>query len=98
MPYRESLGYLRAYMDRVQKDILDASTQIIIAPSYRFLTTDILITNYHQPNSTLLLLVAALTGEDWRVIYDHALAGNYRFLSYGDSSVLFNPEHRISNK
>lgn len=70
--------------------VLDASTQIIIAPSYRFLTTDILITNYHQPNSTLLLLVAALTGEDWRLIYDHALEESYRFLSYGDSSVLFN--------
>jgi S-adenosylmethionine:tRNA ribosyltransferase-isomerase len=56
-----------------------------MAPSYRFLTTDILITNYHQPNSTLLLLVAALIGESWRNVYDHALAGDYRFLSYGDS-------------
>jgi S-adenosylmethionine:tRNA ribosyltransferase-isomerase len=88
--YKTSLEHLCAYMDREKTPVLDASTQIIIAPSYRFLTTDILITNYHQPNSTLLLLVAALTGEDWRLIYDHALEESYRFLSYGDSSVLFN--------
>ena len=90
IPYKNSLEHLCLYMDREKIPTLNASTQIIIAPSYRFLTTDILITNYHQPNSTLLLLVAALTGEDWRKIYDHALTENYRFLSYGDSCLLFN--------
>lgn len=89
MSYGEALKHLAGYLERKGTCFLDASTQIIIAPSYRFLTTDILVTNYHQPNSTLLLLVAALTGESWRKIYDHALAGDYRFLSYGDSCLLY---------
>lgn len=64
-------------------------TQILIAPGYRFRMVTSLITNFHQPQSTLLLLVAAFIGEDFRKVYDHALQNNYRFLSYGDSSLLY---------
>lgn len=67
---------------------LHASTQIIIAPSYQFRVIEGMLTNFHQPNSTLLLLVSALVGDDWRKIYDYALAHDFRFLSYGDSSLL----------
>lgn len=70
-------------------EVLSGSTSILIAPGYRFHTIGGLITNFHQPNSTLLLLIAAFVGNDWKKIYDHALLNNYRFLSYGDSSVLF---------
>jgi S-adenosylmethionine:tRNA ribosyltransferase-isomerase len=65
------------------------STRLLIAPGYEFQVADALITNFHQPRSTLLLLVAAFIGEDWRRVYAHALAGDYRFLSYGDGSLLF---------
>jgi S-adenosylmethionine:tRNA ribosyltransferase-isomerase len=58
-------------------------------PGYEFKTCDALITNFHQPGSTLMLLVAAFVGSDWRKIYSAALENNYRFLSYGDSSLLF---------
>lgn len=92
MTYKEALEHLCKYIDNRGKDYLDASTQIFIAPSYKFFTTDILITNYHQPNSTLLLLVAALIGDEWRAVYNHALSGDYRFLSYGDSCMLYNPK------
>jgi S-adenosylmethionine:tRNA ribosyltransferase-isomerase len=68
---------------------LQGSTQIIIAPGYLFKMVDILVTNFHQPENTLILLIAAFVGENWKKIYDHALTHNYRFLSYGDSSILF---------
>ena len=67
---------------------LDFKTQIMIAPGYRLKIADALITNFHQPNSTLLLLIAALLGEDWKKVYNYALAHNFRFLSYGDGSLL----------
>ncbi len=67
---------------------LITKTQIIIAPPYKLKIANGLITNFHQPQSTLLLLVAAIIGEDWRKIYSHALANNYRFLSYGDGCLL----------
>lgn len=80
-----------------QKGPLPAFTALMIAPGYRFRLADALVTNFHQPQSTLLLLVAAALGEDWRRLYDHALAESYRFLSYGDSSLLWiKPENRIS--
>jgi S-adenosylmethionine:tRNA ribosyltransferase-isomerase len=69
--------------------VLVGSTQIILAPGYQFRLVDALITNFHQPENTLILLIAAFVGNDWRKIYEHALANNYRFLSYGDSSLLF---------
>ncbi|GHA72978.1 S-adenosylmethionine:tRNA ribosyltransferase-isomerase [Pontibacter akesuensis] len=76
------------YMERRGTDYLHASTQIIIAPGYAFRICNGLVTNFHQPESTLLLLVSALIGDDWRKLYQHALANDYRFLSYGDSSLL----------
>lgn len=66
-----------------------ASTGIMIVPGYQFRVIDALITNFHQPASTLLLLVAAFIGDDWKKVYDHALQNNFRFLSYGDSSLLW---------
>lgn len=70
-------------------ELLQGSTQIIIAPGYQFKLVDILITNFHQPENTLILLIAAFVGESWRTIYNYALDHHFRFLSYGDSSVLF---------
>ena len=76
------------YLERTGQDALHASTQIMIKPGYDFHVVDQLITNFHQPQSTLLLLVSAFVGGDWRTIYDYALAHGFRFLSYGDSSIL----------
>lgn len=84
---KEVLKALIGLLDREQTDILSASTQIIIAPGYCFRIADGLITNFHQPQSTLLLLISAYLGDDWRIIYEHALTNNYRFLSYGDSNL-----------
>lgn len=80
---------LMRYLDEHELNICAASTQIMIAPGYRVRTADALITNFHQPKSTLLLLVAAAVGDDWRKIYDYALKNDFRFLSYGDSSILY---------
>ena len=84
----EALQALLQYMEQQHAPYLHASTQIIIAPGYTFRLCHGLVTNFHQPESTLLLLVAALIGEDWRKVYAHALQHGYRFLSYGDSSLL----------
>lgn len=83
-----SLQTLLHYLTDTGSDTIQASTQLLIAPGYRFRVAQGLITNFHQPESTLLLLVAALLGPSWRKVYDHALAHDYRFLSYGDSSLL----------
>jgi S-adenosylmethionine:tRNA ribosyltransferase-isomerase len=83
---------LRAILERMNtagSEILEGSTEIMIIPGYRFRMTDILITNFHQPGSTLLMLIAAFIGEDWKKIYDYALEHGFRFLSYGDSNLLF---------
>ena len=85
----EALDPLAGYMDREGTERLKAATQIMITPlGYEFRIVRNLITNFHQPKSTLLLLVAAYAGEAWHTIYDYALAHDFRFLSYGDSSVL----------
>ncbi|CVI70099.1 S-adenosylmethionine:tRNA ribosyltransferase-isomerase [Alistipes sp. CHKCI003] len=85
----EALDTLAGYMDREGTERLKAATQIMITPlGYEFRIVRNLITNFHQPKSTLLLLVAAYAGEAWHTIYDYALAHDLRFLSYGDSSVL----------
>lgn len=89
----EALHALIALLDRQHADFLSASTQIIIAPGYQFRIVDGLITNFHQPQSTLLLLISAYLGSDWRRIYDHALANDYRFLSYGDSNLYLKEDH-----
>ncbi len=83
-----ALHFILNYLKIKQKETLEGVTQLIIAPGYDFKIVDGLITNFHQPKSTLLLLVSALVGEDWRWIYDYALANDFRFLSYGDSSLL----------
>lgn len=84
----ETLGEIQAYMERNDRKALHSSTQIIIAPGFEYHIVDILVTNFHQPQSTLLLLVSALVKGDWRKIYDYALAHEFRFLSYGDSCLI----------
>lgn len=84
----ESLAHIQNYMTRKGIDRLVGYTEIFIFPGYSFRICRGLVTNFHLPGSTLILLVAAFVGEDWRKIYDEALAHNYRFLSYGDSSLL----------
>ena len=84
----EALQAILRYLDAVRKDVLATSTQIIIAPGYRFHIVRTIITNFHQPQSTLLLLVSAFVGGNWRQMYDYALEHDFRFLSYGDSSIL----------
>ncbi len=85
----EALLALRSYIDSTNGSYLMSSTSMIIVPGYRFRVVDTLITNFHQPRSTLLLLVAAFIGQDWRKVYDFALSNEFRFLSYGDSSILY---------
>ena len=86
---REALTDLLEYLDRGGLDSLKAATQIMISPlGYEFRIVHNIVTNFHQPKSTLLLLVSAFVGDDWRRIYDYALGHGFRFLSYGDSSVL----------
>ncbi len=84
----ESLESLLAYMDRHGLEVLHSSTQIIIAPGYDYHIVRRMVTNFHQPQSTLLLLVSAFVRGNWRCIYDYALGHGFRFLSYGDSSLL----------
>ena len=85
----ELLDALIEYMEREGLNRLKTSTQIMITPcGYLFRIVEGMVTNFHQPRSTLLLLVSALVGDDWHAIYDFALANDFRFLSYGDSSIL----------
>lgn len=85
----ETLTALISYMRDNGMDSIQTGTRIIIVPGYRFKVVDVLVTNFHQPQSTLLLLISAFVGGDWKTIYDHALNDGFRFLSYGDSSLLF---------
>lgn len=87
----EALMALLEWMDTNGRDHIDTKTGIIIVPTFTFRIVDILITNFHQPNSTLLLLIAAFVGDFWKEIYQYALNNDFRFLSYGDSSILFRP-------
>ena len=89
-PYstQEALQAIVDYLDREGLDQLVAGTRIIIVPGFRFRLVDKLVTNFHQPESTLILLVSAFVNGDWRTIYDYALSHEFRFLSYGDSSLL----------
>lgn len=96
-PYKEkqadinaqtALNELLLYMKNRAINELSSATSIMIAPPYQYKVVNGLITNFHQPQSTLLLLVAALIGEDWHKVYSYALNNNFRFLSYGDSSLL----------
>lgn len=84
----QALQNILNYLDRNGLPVLHTSTQIIIAPGYKYHIVRNIVTNFHQPQSTLLLLVSAFVGEDWHKIYDYALSHDFRFLSYGDSSLL----------
>jgi len=90
-PYslEDSLNAIVSYLRDNDLTELKIGTRIIIVPGYRFRIVDVLVTNFHQPQSTLLLLISAFVGGDWKRIYDHALGNGFRFLSYGDSSILF---------
>ncbi len=88
MSAHDALQSLLDWMDATGQSVLHAETQIMIKPGYQFHIVDQLITNFHQPQSTLLLLVSAFVGGDWHTIYDYALSHDFRFLSYGDSSIL----------
>ncbi len=91
---RAALQAIVDYLDTTGADRYEGATQLMIAPGFRYRLIDGMITNFHQPQSTLLLLVSAFVGADrWRAIYDHALAGDYRFLSYGDGSLLLRGEN-----
>jgi len=84
---REAFEALSAWLQERNLTELNSSTQIIILPGYTFKVISGMITNFHQPQSTLLLLIAAFLGDEWKRIYAHALSENYRFLSYGDSNL-----------
>ena len=88
LTFQAAMDLLSAYLDMTGLDRLHSSTSIFIRPGYRMRACRALITNFHQPRSTLLMLICALVGGDWRRIYQEALVGDYRFLSYGDSSLL----------
>ena len=85
---QQALQNIIGYLDHTNQQTLHAATQIMIEPGYTFHLVNQLITNFHQPKSTLLLLVSAFVGEDWHAIYNYALSHDFRFLSYGDSSIL----------
>ena len=85
---QEALDALIQYLDKEGLQELTAGTRIIIVPGFRFRLVEYLVTNFHQPESTLILLVSAFVSGDWRTIYDYALSHDFRFLSYGDSSLL----------
>lgn len=87
---KTSLTSLLKWLDKNKIEKLICKTQILIVPSYHLKIANALITNFHQPSSTLLLLVAAIVGDDWKKIYNYALNNDFRFLSYGDGSILFN--------
>lgn len=86
---KDSINAVCKWMESNNISTLEGRTRIIIVPGYEYKITDALVTNFHQPSSTLLLLIAAFVGENWREIYNYALRNNFRFLSYGDSSLLF---------
>jgi S-adenosylmethionine:tRNA ribosyltransferase-isomerase len=91
----QSLEALINWMKKENMSILERRTQIIIVPGFKFKLCNILITNFHQPQSTLLLLISAFVGNYWKEIYNYALNNDFRFLSYGDSSILFRPDIHI---
>ncbi len=88
---RESFQLIINHLEKEKLNSFQASTSIIIVPGYQFKVIDGLITNFHQPKSTLLLLIAALIGNRWKEAYSYAIYNDFRFLSYGDSSLLMNP-------
>lgn len=94
LPLSLALNSLLHYLDLHKTDQLQAETQIMVTPNYRYRVINRLITNFHQPKSTLLLIVASIMGKAWEEVYKTALAEGYRFLSYGDSSLLEIPDYQ----
>ena len=84
-----SMNALINWLDENKTDKLIAKTQLMVSPGYQFKICEGLITNFHQPKSTLLLIIAAITGDKWKLVYDHALKNAYRFLSYGDGCLFW---------
>jgi S-adenosylmethionine:tRNA ribosyltransferase-isomerase len=89
IPTEQAFEALKKWVISNQLERLVVPTQLLIAPGYEIRTVDAILTNFHQPESTLLLLIYAFVGEDWKRIYSHALENNYRFLSFGDGSLLW---------
>ena len=87
--FSEALNALLQQFEKEGCDQLLSKTSLMIKPGYRIRSVDAILTNFHQPRSTLLLLIHAFVGKEWKTIYDYALANNYRFLSYGDGSLLW---------
>lgn len=96
-PYsiEESLDAIIAYLEKNGLDEVKVSTRIIIVPGFKFRVVDVMVTNFHQPQSTLLLLISAFVGGDWKTLYNYALGNGFRFLSYGDSSLLFRRDETV---
>jgi len=92
----QALQALITQLEAMKEDVLRTQTQILIAPGYKFKMVDFLVTNFHQPHSTLLLLVSAFVGDVWKELYQHALDNDYRFLSYGDGNLLWKKEVQTS--
>ncbi len=90
---REAVSVVLDWMKKTKRQEITGSTQLMIAPGYQYKMIDIMVTNFHQPKSTLLLLVAAFIGDDWKKAYNYALENDFRFLSYGDSCLFFNPDN-----
>lgn len=86
---KEVLGVILNYMDKNNLDSIIGTTELMIIPGYKFKMLDVMITNFHQPGSTLLMLVSAFIGERWKDVYKYALENNFRFLSYGDACLFF---------
>jgi len=89
IPAKAALESLLLWMKKNKADRIFTQTQLLIAPGYRFQIANMLITNFHQPQSTLLLLVAAAIGDEWKNLYQYALDNQFRFLSYGDGNLIF---------
>lgn len=95
---KEMLRFWLRFLEEKEWEHLSFSTSLLIAPPYQYRMVDAIITNFHQPHSTLLLLIAAFLGEQWRALYHHALENNYRFLSYGDACFLQLPHRSNASK
>jgi len=89
LPVHESMNALINWLEENKTNKLIAKTQLMVTPGYHFKICDALVTNFHQPKSTLLLIIAAITGDKWKTVYEHALNNSYRFLSYGDGCLLW---------
>jgi S-adenosylmethionine:tRNA ribosyltransferase-isomerase len=88
IPMEDSINEVLSYMGKNNLSHIYGNTELMVIPGYKFKIVDLLVTNFHLPGSTLLLLIAAFIGDDWKKVYDYALKNDFRFLSYGDSSLL----------